>query len=874
MKVNNYLTVKFAAVVFFNFSILANAQETEKNIIADYLNQHPQTNKVQVNKAETFKILDIQNDKALNGKVVNINQTYNDIPVYGAIASVIIKNNEVAYISDNFISADATKVKIKSAVYDIKSNFDKILTAAGLKSDTSKYTFDKKHHNSVEVQKAYFSENGVLILVDVLNFYEDGTNNYWNIVVDAETGSLVNKSNLTVFCKFDNDAYSHEHSSFYKVSNEATLPNIYKKKFTTSEKKLDGASYRVFALPIEAPTYGERTLEVDPWYSDASPLGWHDDGENNYTITRGNNVYTYADETGNNIPSGVSDGGNEHVFDFPLIDNNIPADYKDASITNLFYMNNKMHDIAYRFGFDEAGRNFQSNNFGKGEEFTDSDPVLAEARDGGGYNNANFSTPIDGYAPRMQMYLWLSRNYLTYNSPSELIPRAPLTGTNTDFGSTLTSTPITSDVVLANPIDACTDLTNTDVSGKIVLIQRGTCSFDFKYKKAQDKGAAAVIIYNTSPTQAFGDMVGTGITVSIPGVLVDYTEGQIIKSKLDQNINVNISLQNRIRTLDGSLDNGIIAHEYTHGISNRSTGNGYSCLNPFYANEQMGEGWSDFLALILTNKADATASQPRGLGTYVSNQLTTEGGIRPAKYSPDFNINSFTYGDTNGMAYDVGDGTYALDVHSIGFVWATMLWDLQWKFAEKYGFSNDIANNPESGSAMITQLVLTALKIQGCYPSFIKGRDAIIAADASINGGANKCLIWDTFAKRGLGVNAKSGKTAGSGNGLLPAISDQIEDFSIPTDCQLMATDENSSSNHAVSLYPNPAGNEFRIKANVPKGVKAKISIYDFSGKKITEDFIDVNADIINTSKLQNGIYIVKGDGIGFSFSKKLVIRK
>ena len=71
---------------------------------------------------------------------------------------------------------------------------------------------------------------------------------------------------------------------------------------------------------------------------------------------------------------------------------------------NLFYLNNVIHDILYRHGFDEAAGNFQVDNFGKGGRA--SDPVQAEAQDGGGTDNANFATPPDGRSPRMQMFLF------------------------------------------------------------------------------------------------------------------------------------------------------------------------------------------------------------------------------------------------------------------------------------------------------------------------------------------------------------------------------------------------------------------------------------------------------------------------------------
>ena len=86
-----------------------------------------------------------------------------------------------------------------------------------------------------------------------------------------------------------------------------------------------------------------------------------------------------------------------------------------AAVTNLFYLNNVIHDRLYRYGFNEAAGNFQTNNFGKGGAGNDS--VRAEAQDGGGTSNANFSTPDDGSRPRMQMYLW---NTATPNRDGDL----------------------------------------------------------------------------------------------------------------------------------------------------------------------------------------------------------------------------------------------------------------------------------------------------------------------------------------------------------------------------------------------------------------------------------------------------------------------
>ncbi|MCD9855171.1 T9SS-dependent M36 family metallopeptidase [Epilithonimonas sp. JDS] len=838
------------------------AQNSDRAIIEQYLVSGKTT------FGKTFEIIHSESKKDSDGKVVNIQQTYKGIPIYGAISSVLLRNNTVKYMSDNFIAiTDGTPAGKPSL--NVAKDFSTILSLANLNGDKSDYTFDGRKNNTVVSKLVYFPTNkGQLQLAYAINFFEKGTNNYWDIIVDAATGTVIDKTNLTVSCQFHDHSFSSEHQldSIHNTSGKEAVFQIV----NNSSALVDNASYRVYPFPVESPNFGQRSLETNPWFLDASPLGWQNDGDEVYNITRGNNAYAYTDLNGSNAFGASADGGSQKLFDFPLDLTQPVTAYTNASITNLFYASNKMHDIFYRFGFDEAGRNFQSSNFDKGEPYTDYDPVLSESRDGASLNNANFATPPDGFSPRMQMYLWRYGYLLSYNAPSDLINRKPPAGYNVDFGGAFpVNSPLTGDVVVATPEDACTNLTNTNLTGKIALIQRGTCNFDVKFKKAQDKGAKGVIIYNQTPGQTIINMSGTDATVSIPGILIDNEEGQIIKGKINQNVNVNVNLKYNTFDVDGSLDNGVIAHEYTHGISTRSTGNGYSCLNAAYANEQMGEGWSDFMALMVTGAANATASLPRSTGSFVSNQSANGPGIRPAKYSPDFAINDYTYGDTNGKYLDDGTGGLYVDVHGVGFIWATMLWDLHWKFADKYGYSNDIANNPNSGSGKVVQLVMEAMKIQGCYPSFITGRDAIIAADADLNNGENKCMIWNTFAKRGLGASASAGATRGA---LPNAISDQIEDFSVPAECSLGTSE--ISVNKKISIYPNPASNEVFIKMNgVQITGKIKVSIFDISGKKVDEQVVSAK-ESVHTSALPKGNYILVGDGIGVTFSSKLIINR
>lgn len=167
------------------------------------------------------------------------------------------------------------------------------------------------------------------------------------------------------------------------------------------------ATYNVYPLGTNDPNDGPRKVLVDPHNKNGSPLGWHDQGKDKkYTTTVGNNVYAQDNVDGaedwkqNYRPN----GGDNLVFDFKLNLDKKPKKYIDAAITNLFYVNNAIHDLFYQYGFNEESGNFQENNFGKGG--IGGDAVIANAQDGSGYNNANFATPPDGRHGKMRMYVW------------------------------------------------------------------------------------------------------------------------------------------------------------------------------------------------------------------------------------------------------------------------------------------------------------------------------------------------------------------------------------------------------------------------------------------------------------------------------------
>ncbi|KAH6594752.1 hypothetical protein BASA50_006427 [Batrachochytrium salamandrivorans] len=207
-----------------------------------------------------------------------------------------------------------------------------------------------------------------------------------------------------------------------------------------------------------------------------------------------------------------------------------------------------------------------------------------------------------------------------------------------------------------------------------------------------------------------------------------------------------------------AFDNSVIIHEYAHGISNRLTGGPStdSCLTKAEA-AGMDEGWSDIISMIVLAKKSDTATTKMTIGAYAENSA---GGFRSRPYTTDMKVNSWTYGDLKSLD----------EVHDVGEVWASMLWEVYWNLVAKHGFATNLYDADQSaGNVIAMKIILGGMTIQSCNPTFRAARDAIVAADLSYYDGANKCEILKGFAKRGLGSDATSGRK---------------NDFSVPSECQ------------------------------------------------------------------------------------------
>ncbi len=342
-----------------------------------------------------YEVTDVVQSKATGATHIYLRQRYRGIPVYNAQLHINVnRDGRIISVNNSFLPGIARAVKSLSPRMQLGGAVSAAAQFFGtqLPAQPKALQAPRGTQQASRVERAGISLapiDGKLMLLPirqgearlVWNFqiHTLDEEHSWDFTVDAESGQ--------VWTRFDWVA---------------------------------GDSYRVYRQPAESPNHTSplppsdgRVLVVNPANTTASPFGWHDTNGvagAEFTTTQGNNVQAYTDVDANNSPDANSSpsGGAALAFDFPLSLAQAPSAYRPAAVTNLFYLNNFIHDVQYQYGFDEAGGNFQVNNYGRGGLGNDS--VRAEAQDGAGTNNANFGTPPDGQRPRMQMFVWTSPN--------------------------------------------------------------------------------------------------------------------------------------------------------------------------------------------------------------------------------------------------------------------------------------------------------------------------------------------------------------------------------------------------------------------------------------------------------------------------------
>ena len=357
----------------------------------------------------------------------HVKQKYAGIEILSSDSNFWIKNGLVINGGKEFITNLSQKINSTQPNINIIVGFQKAVeslkgsipfTVEIIENENNNYKLKNGNlsDNPIRAKLNYFTtRNSDLLLAWDYEFYTQDFNHLWHIQVDALTGVILETKDLVLSCSFGPVHTNHSNGD-----------NQFSRSFFKADKSYALATpgttqYRVIPYNFESPNHSSRQLMINPEeVATASPKGWHDantlSGSTSslrYNITRGNNVWARNDFSGTNSttsPNGTSPAGPgtwpNLTFDFPYAGNSaIASTYINAAVTNLFYMNNVMHDLWYKYGFNEANKNFQANNYGRGG--AQNDFVIAEAQDGSqasspNLNNANFSAQTDGLSGRMQ----------------------------------------------------------------------------------------------------------------------------------------------------------------------------------------------------------------------------------------------------------------------------------------------------------------------------------------------------------------------------------------------------------------------------------------------------------------------------------------
>jgi hypothetical protein len=504
------------------------------------------------------------------------------------------------------------------------------------------------------------------------------------------------------------------------------------------------------------------------------------------TFTFGNNVFAYSDRNGAgdggllSPTNGYQDGGSDlraevtgpktfdRIYDLEQAPN-VSADQIKASVTQIFYTNNWLHDFWYDSGFDELSDNAQLSNYSRGG--AEGDPLLVEAQDAadsGQSNNANMSPLADGTSPRMQMYVWtgignrslVTTPALTFTDGIGASGYGPQTFevTNSlilaDDGSTVVMTGTTGPGTIT---DACQALPAA-VSGKIVVAERGGCNFTAKSVNAQNAGAVGIILLNNAAGNAPPSPGGADPSIRIPLLGLSMEDGSALKAAIAGGT-VSATLTRRPETMrDGTIDNTIVAHEWGHYFHHRLVQCSSSSCNG------MSEGWGDFIALMMSVRENDTFDNGK---TYALSQYATAGfsrdgsyfGIRRAPYSKSRMKNPFTFGHIRQVSMLPAGvplapaGADMSEVHNVGEVWAQVLFEAYANLLE----ANRAANPPvpfAETQRRMADYIVAGMKTAPVEPTFVQQRDAILAAVYATKRMDDFSAIAKGFADRGLGVSA------------------------------------------------------------------------------------------------------------------------
>lgn len=444
--------LRFLLILFVvNFKTSFSFGQSEMEFVKTYLEANRVQNNLSQRDISEMTISSQYLSPSTGWYHVYFNQNYKEIDVYNGLLNATIANGKVFYVGNSFIKniealipansvnsqitpLDAL-IRAASSVGLISGKSSSIKEVSSVKlsnGQTSKSVYNDLEISNENIPVKLFwylhnkpkdgeekAETKVLLAWNVVISTKDHKN-IWEVQVDAATGNILQTTDQVIHCNFG----TPDHTQAPHICSES--PQQIKSMGSKLLQPFAPNSYNVFDYPLESPNHGSRTIVTNPFTKfvatgtgPGATNGWHHDGTTSYTTTRGNNVYAKEDLAADNETTiGASPISATLDFNYPYSQAiNTAAANRDAATTNLFYWNNLIHDVLWKYGFDEPSGNFQKDNMGRGGNGNDF--VFADVQDGSGTNNANFSTPVDGGNGRMQMFIFSNGGSPQYQPDSD-----------------------------------------------------------------------------------------------------------------------------------------------------------------------------------------------------------------------------------------------------------------------------------------------------------------------------------------------------------------------------------------------------------------------------------------------------------------------
>jgi len=599
-------------------------------------------------------------------------------------------------------------------------------------------------------RKAWFPMERSLVPAWIVEVYSSAGNStdgdaYRTVI--ASSGRIISRTNLKADSKFSYRVFAETTGELHPFDGPTVDASPSKVAPVLTPPLRPFPSYVLPNLiTVDGLNHPAGQATPDPWLADDA------------TQTKGNNVDAYDDV---NPPDGLSSGDfradatTAGVFDrtYDTAQGALASpDQQKAGITSLFYLINWMHDFWYDGGFTEAAGNGQDNNYGRGGE--QHDAVLAEAQDGApkSRDNANMATPSDGFPGRMQVFVWDNDDHrkLTVGGVDFATATAAFSPGTFDVTQPLA---VASDAT-APATDACEPL-DASASGRVVIADRGKCTFKTKALNAQNAHAVALVIADNAAglfPPGLGDDANLKDAITIPVLSVTRADGATIRASVGASTTLHRAPD---PDLDGTLDITVVGHEYGHFVHHRlSVCNTQLC-------GAMSEGWADFSALLVSSRAGDDLDAQFPIGIYSTRGTSPDPvyyGIRRAPYTTNHAVNPLMFHHmANGQALPpppfAGDSTdFNSEVHNAGEVWASMLWE-GYVALQKAGQAAGLTF--EDVRLKMRQYVVAGLLMAPPDATPTETRDAILMA-VKVASPADHDLLLAAYARRGFGSCAVS----------------------------------------------------------------------------------------------------------------------